>query len=42
LKKEAKTFAIMGARWGNARTMNAKVFWFVFSKKNAFFLRKPQ
>jgi hypothetical protein len=34
LKKEAKTFALWRARWVNAHTLKAKVFWFFFSKKN--------
>jgi hypothetical protein len=36
LKKEAKTFATSGARCGNAYTVEPKVFWFFFSKKNCF------
>jgi hypothetical protein len=38
LKKEAKTFVIWRARWGNAHVLVAKVFWFFFSKKNRFIL----
>jgi hypothetical protein len=34
LEKEAKTFAISGARWGSVRGLWVKVFWFFFSKKN--------
>jgi hypothetical protein len=36
LKKEAKTFARWHARCGTACAKQAKVFWFFFSKKNAF------
>jgi hypothetical protein len=46
LKKEAKTFAPWGARCPAANPMKSKVFWFFFSKKNRFLLRrattKPQ
>jgi hypothetical protein len=33
-KKNQKTFAIEGARCGNTRTKQIKVFWFFFTKKN--------
>jgi hypothetical protein len=34
LKKEAKTFISKAAHRRNAETIIAKVFWFLFSKKN--------
>jgi hypothetical protein len=36
LKKEAKTFARLSRTRRRARDSEAKVFWFFFSKKNAF------
>jgi hypothetical protein len=35
-KKKQKTFMFSGARCSSERLKDAKVFWFFFSKKNAF------
>jgi hypothetical protein len=37
-KKNQKTFTTWRACWGKSRASLEKVFWFFFSKKNAFFL----
>jgi hypothetical protein len=38
LNKEAKTFANVALRQPHRKPLIAKVFWFFFSKKNAYFL----